>query len=106
MVAAKKRPVICRSEDLVNCGHGVDFTVSKNGELTPTFVIRFHGAIHAYVNRCAHRRLKLDWNKGEFFDAFSKHLLCATHRARYAPASGACVGGPCGPSQSGKTRRD
>jgi nitrite reductase/ring-hydroxylating ferredoxin subunit len=51
--------------------------------------------VHAYLNRCAHRSLELDWNEGDFFDAFGEHLLCATHGARYAPASGACVGGPC-----------
>ena len=76
-----------------DCGRGIGFTVSRNGELTPVFVVRFHGAVHAYVNRCAHRRLKLDWNAGEFFDAWGNHLLCATHKARYAPARGVCVTG-------------
>ena len=96
MVATGQRPVICRSRELVDRGRGIRFTVRRHGEAAPAFVIRFGGAVHAYLNRCAHRSRELDWNEGEFFDAFGEHLLCATHGARYAPASGTCVGGPCG----------
>ena len=96
MVAASGRRVICRGNELVERGRGVRFTVSQRGEIVPAFVIRFEGQVHGYVNRCAHRMLELDWIDGEYFDAFGEHLLCATHGARYAPASGMCVGGPCG----------
>lgn len=96
MVAASKRPVICRSHELIERGRGVRFVVRRRGVVTPAFTVRFNGIAHAYLNRCAHRSLELDWVGGEFFDAFGEHLLCATHGARYIPASGACVGGPCG----------
>ena len=95
MVAANKRPVICRSLELIERGRGVRFVVRRRGVVTPAFAVRFNGIAHAYLNRCAHRSLELDWVSGEFFDAFGEHLLCATHGARYIPASGACVGGPC-----------
>jgi nitrite reductase/ring-hydroxylating ferredoxin subunit len=96
MVAAGQRPVICRSRELIERGRGIRFTVRRHGEAAPAFVVRFGAAVHAYLNRCGHRSPELDWNEGEFFDAFGEHLLCATHGARYAPASGTCVGGPCG----------
>ena len=89
------RCVICYSRELVERGHGVRFNVSRRGEAVSAFAVRFHGKVHAYLNRCAHRSLELDWNEGDFFDAFGDHLICATHGARYAPTSGACVGGPC-----------
>ena len=95
MATADKRPVICRSGELIERGHGVRFAVRRRGEASPAFAIRFNGIVHAYLNRCAHRSLELDWMEGDFFDAFGEHLLCATHGARYLPASGACVGGPC-----------
>ncbi|MCR4300261.1 MAG: Rieske 2Fe-2S domain-containing protein [Sulfuricaulis sp.] len=78
---------------MIERGRGLRFAVRRRGEVTPAFVIRFNGTAHAYLNRCAHRSLELDWVGGEFFDAFGEHLLCATHGARYIPASGACVGG-------------
>jgi nitrite reductase/ring-hydroxylating ferredoxin subunit len=89
-------PVWASLSSAGDCGVGIGFTVFRNGEIIPAFIVRFNGRVHAYLNRCAHRRLKLNWNAGEFFDASGNHLLCATHGARYAPASGKCVGGPCG----------
>ncbi|MHB8727466.1 MAG: Rieske (2Fe-2S) protein [Sulfuricaulis sp.] len=94
-MAATGRHVICRGRELVERGRGVRFKVLRHGVETPAFAIRFNGKVHAYLNRCAHRMLELDWNAGDFFDAFGEVLLCATHGARYAPASGVCVGGPC-----------
>jgi nitrite reductase/ring-hydroxylating ferredoxin subunit len=49
----------------------------------------------AYLNRCAHKLVELDWQEGEFFDAEHRYLVCATHGAMYDPASGVCVDGPC-----------
>lgn len=95
MAARGRTQVICRSRELVERGRGVRFKVWRRGAVVPAFVIRFDGKVHAYLNQCAHRMLELDWIAGDFFDAFGEHLLCATHGARYAPASGVCVGGPC-----------
>ncbi len=96
MAETGKRPVICRSRELIERGHGMCFAVRHHGEVTPAFAIRFNGIVYAYLNRCAHRSLELDWVEGDFFDVFGQYLLCATHGARYAPTSGTCVGGPCG----------
>ncbi|MBI3545507.1 MAG: Rieske (2Fe-2S) protein [Gammaproteobacteria bacterium] len=95
MVAAEPEGFICGSGQLLERGRGVRFTVQRQGSVTPAFVIRFEGQVHAYLNVCSHRSLELDWNEGEFFAVFGDELLCATHGARYAPASGHCVGGPC-----------
>ncbi|MHB8622937.1 MAG: Rieske (2Fe-2S) protein [Sulfuricaulis sp.] len=95
MAAGDGRHTICRSGDLLDSGRGIRFQVRRHGKLVSAFVIRFQGEAHAYLNQCVHRSLELDWNQGDFFDAFGEHLLCATHGARYAPASGLCVGGPC-----------
>ena len=95
MAATPARRVICHSRELVERGRGFRFEVVRRGEAIPAFAIRFNGEAHAYLNRCSHRSIELDWNAGEFFDAFGQLLLCATHGARYAPASGVCMGGPC-----------
>ena len=95
MAATGEPSVICRNRELTDRGRGIRFTVRRHGEAVPAFVVRFGGAVHAYLNRCAHRMLELDWNAGDFFDAFGMYLLCATHGARYAPVSGLCIGGPC-----------
>lgn len=96
MASETERSVICRSHDLVERGRGVRFVVRRFGETVNAFAIRWNGTVHAYLNRCAHRSMELDWNEGEFLDASGEQIICATHGARYRTDSGACIGGPCG----------
>jgi nitrite reductase/ring-hydroxylating ferredoxin subunit len=87
--------VICASEALVDSGRGVRFEVEYFGEPAPAFAVRYRGCVHAYLNRCAHVAMELDWQEGVFFDAEGRDLVCATHGAVYEPSSGRCLGGPC-----------
>jgi nitrite reductase/ring-hydroxylating ferredoxin subunit len=86
---------ICRSDDLVEGGPGVRFTVERLGAGEPAFLVRFRGQVHAFLNRCGHVPVELDWQQGEFFDSSGLYLICATHGALYAPDSGRCLGGRC-----------
>jgi nitrite reductase/ring-hydroxylating ferredoxin subunit len=87
--------VVCASATLADGGDGVRFEVKERGATVPAFAIRYEGRVYAYVNRCAHVGVELDWQAGRFFDADGIVLLCSTHGALYDPASGACLGGPC-----------
>ena len=87
--------LICTSDELAEGGSGVRFEVALGGRTEPAFVVRYDGTPRAYVNRCAHVPMELDWQPGSFFDADGLYLICATHGAMYDPASGACAGGPC-----------
>ncbi|KAF0163627.1 MAG: ferredoxin subunit of nitrite reductase and ring-hydroxylating dioxygenase [Rhodocyclaceae bacterium] len=86
---------ICASEDLAEGGPGVRFTLDRQGVCEPAFAVRFGGRVHAYLNRCAHLSVELDWQPGQFFDHSGLYLICATHGALYAPDSGRCIGGRC-----------
>ena len=86
---------ICASGDLVDGGDGVRFEFESEGETVAAFAIRHGGRAYAYVNRCAHIAMELDWQPGKFFDSEGEYLICSTHGALYAPESGACRGGPC-----------
>ena len=92
---APQQRLICASADLVDGGDGVRFEVQLHGRSEPAFVVRHRGRAHAYLNRCAHVPVELDWMPGAFFDAEREMLICATHGATYDPASGHCVRGPC-----------
>ena len=93
--------VICDSERLVDGGEGVRFPVSLFGEAAVGFVVRYHGKPYAYLNRCAHVPMELDWVQGQFFESSGEFIMCATHGAVYRPESGVCAGGPC---RGGKLR--
>ena len=69
--------------------------VTRRGSEEAAFAVRFRGRVHAFLNRCGHVPVELDWQQGEFFDGSGLYLICATHGALYAPDSGRCLGGRC-----------
>ncbi|MFQ5995440.1 MAG: Rieske (2Fe-2S) protein [Acidiferrobacterales bacterium] len=87
--------VICSSAKLTDGGRGKRFVVQVHGETLPAFAVRYRGGVYAFINRCTHRGVELDWSEGHFFDRDGDFLICATHGALYDPATGACVNGPC-----------
>jgi nitrite reductase/ring-hydroxylating ferredoxin subunit len=87
--------VICASADLAEAGQGVRFEVGYRGETAAAFVVRYEGQVHAYLNRCPHVAMELDWLPGAFFDFESRDLICSTHGAVFSASSGKCLGGPC-----------
>ena len=86
---------LCTSRDLQDGGLAVPFDVVYAGQSTRAFAVRFEGQPQAYLNRCTHVAMELDWQPNRVFDTEGKWLLCATHGATYAPQTGQCVGGPC-----------
>jgi len=86
---------ICDAAALVDGGKGIRFPVEAFGAAATGFVVRHAGKVHAYLNRCAHVPVELDWAEGEFFESGKLYLMCSTHGALYIPETGACAGGPC-----------
>jgi len=93
---ARRQRLIAASDQIVERGKGFRFTIDKaGGDWLPAFAIRYRGEVFAYVNRCAHVGVELDWAEGDFFDVSGLYLVCATHGAAYFPNSGKCAMGPC-----------
>lgn len=86
---------LCASNDLLDGGLAVPFDVIYQGQTCRAFAIRFRGHAHAYLNRCTHVAMELDYQPNQFFDSTGHWLICSTHGALHAPDTGACVGGPC-----------
>jgi nitrite reductase/ring-hydroxylating ferredoxin subunit len=86
---------LCNSGDLVDGGMAVPFDVVYAGQTCRAFAIRYREGVHAYLNRCTHVAMELDWQPNRFFDDTGQWLLCGTHGAAYRPDTGACAGGPC-----------
>lgn len=86
---------LCNSRDLVDGGLAVPFDVVYAGQTCRAFAVRWKGAVHAYLNRCAHIAMEMDAQPDRIFDDSGQWLLCSTHGAVYRPDTGACGGGPC-----------
>ena len=87
---------LCASQELAEKGKALVFDVLLWGQRARAFALRFDGRVVAYLNRCAHVPVEMDWQPGEFLDSGREWILCSIHGAAYEPATGRCVGGPCG----------
>ena len=93
--AAFEAHALCTSGALVEGGLAVPFDVVYQGQSCRAFAIRYAGRAHAYLNRCSHVPMEMDYQPDRFFDSTGHWLICATHGALYQPDTGRCVGGPC-----------
>ena len=62
-------PVIalCASADLQEGGLAVPFDVQYSGQTCRAFAIRYQGVAHAYLNRCTHVAMEMDYQPNRFF---------------------------------------
>lgn len=88
--------LVCRSEQLLERGKGVQWDLLYCGREERAFALRIDGQAVAYLNRCSHVPVELDWQPDEFLDSERRYIICAIHGATYSPATGACVMGRCG----------
>jgi nitrite reductase/ring-hydroxylating ferredoxin subunit len=91
-------------------GDSCEVVVARVGEVTPgqtkkfflrwdgreeeCFLVNFDGKLHAYINRCCHVPMTMDWIENQFLTDDKRYILCATHGACYDPDTGECVVGP------------
>jgi nitrite reductase/ring-hydroxylating ferredoxin subunit len=97
MMPAMSTP-IARTSELAP-GATKKFLLTCDGQEIEGFVLNVGGAFHAWVNRCRHVPMGLDWVENQFFTEDGQFLQCATHGAYYLPDTGECIAGPpCGKS--------
>lgn len=75
-------------------GKSKKFDLPVGEREVPCFVVNWRGEHYAYVNKCRHVAMEMDWVENRFFDEDGEILLCPTHGACYAPDTGECVAGP------------
>jgi len=86
---------LCNSADLLDSGSAVPFNVLYFSKYCSAFAVRYAGIVYAYLNRCSHVPMEMDYQPNQFFDLTGHWLICATHGAMYAPRTGHCSLGPC-----------
>ncbi len=86
---------LCNSSDLVDRGDAVPFDVVYCGQTCRGFAVRYGAHAYAYLNRCLHVPMEMDYQPNQFFDMTGNWIICATHGAIYRPDTGECAGGPC-----------
>ncbi|WP_275667846.1 Rieske (2Fe-2S) protein [Marinobacter salexigens] len=95
-------PVCTRAE--LQAGRFIEFTMprteaelAKHPDTLPLtgFVFLDGATPRAYLNRCPHMGVELNWKPGRFMDSDNLFLQCSTHGALFKPKDGECIAGPC-----------
>jgi nitrite reductase/ring-hydroxylating ferredoxin subunit len=81
---------LCAPSELAE-GQSLGFLI---GQMS-LFAVRRGGQVYAYLNRCPHRGITLEWQKDRFLDDSGSLIRCSTHGALFLIESGECVAGPC-----------
>lgn len=66
-----------------------------DGRRLDIFLVRQERRVQAYINRCPHTGVPLNWVPNDFLDATREQIICSTHAARFRMEDGLCVFGPC-----------
>lgn len=82
---------LCMLDDITD-GGAVAVQVDDK---TQYIVLRRGNAAWAYLNRCPHFSIPLDFEPGVFCTYDSNMLMCAHHSAMFRFEDGLCVDGPC-----------
>ena len=85
---------LCRLDDIADPG-AKGFVFGDGAAREEIFVVRQGGAVYGYVNSCPHQGTPLEFLDDRFLTADKTLILCSTHGARFAIATGDCVAGPC-----------
>jgi len=84
---------ICGVSELAP-GQSFKFLLPIRGAEEECFLINYRGLFHAYINRCRHVPIAMDWVDNQFFAEEGRYLMCQTHNAYYEPDTGECIAGP------------
>lgn len=97
MAAAADTSVVVARVGELQPGQTKKFFLLWRGEEEECFVVNHRGTLYAYVNRCCHVPMAMDWIDNQFMTEDNEYVQCATHGAHYLPDTGECVSGPpCG----------
>jgi len=85
--------IVARVDELAP-GQTKKFMLMVDGREEECFVVNHNGELYAYVNRCCHVPMTMDWVDNQFMTEDKQFIQCATHGACYLPDTGECVSGP------------
>ncbi|HTN35201.1 MAG TPA: Rieske 2Fe-2S domain-containing protein [Marinobacter sp.] len=90
---------VCSHSELIP-GKFIEFQIEQastaDGSLPLTgFLFADGHQPKAYINKCPHMGIELNWMPGRFMDTDKLFIQCSSHGALFKPGTGECIAGPC-----------
>lgn len=76
-------------------GKSKKFKMKRGNRDLEAFLVNYQGNHFAFINRCPHTGIALDFVDNLFFSSDERYVMCATHGAVFEPPTGECIWGPC-----------
>jgi nitrite reductase/ring-hydroxylating ferredoxin subunit len=89
-----RRKFVARVGELAH-GASKKFKIRRGEFNIEALLVNYQGNFFAYLNRCPHVGISMDWVDNQFFTVDRRYLMCANHGAVFEPPTGECVWGPC-----------
>src|SRR3546814_9425075 len=77
-----------------------------SSDLRAIFLVHHNGQVRAFVNRCPHWGIELNYQPNVFLDMDKQYIQCANHGALFETDSGACIQGPCHRSEERRVGKE
>lgn len=94
MASGPTEPVIVARVGELRPGQTKKFLLPCGPSEVEAFVVNHRGSLRAYINRCRHVPMTMDWVENQFLTEDGAYILCSTHGACFRPDTGECVDGP------------
>jgi len=85
---------LCNSDEIEDPGSR-GFEIKHGRNQLSLFVVHRDDVFTAFINRCPHTGVNLEWQEDRFLDMDNRYIQCATHDALFETDSGLCIAGPC-----------
>jgi nitrite reductase/ring-hydroxylating ferredoxin subunit len=85
---------LCRLDEIAD-GSGHEVTFGAGHEPFRVLLLRRGDRVWAYLNRCPHFSLPLNYEPQQFVTLDAEVIMCAHHAAFFRFDDGACFDGPC-----------
>lgn len=88
------RPIrLCRFNELpIGAARGFDPLGSGADTI---LILRRADAVRAFLNRCPHQGVALEYRKDRFLTHDGERIMCHAHGALFDPDTGRCIDGAC-----------
>lgn len=73
----------------------LSFHFEQKNKQIEGFLLKQNAQYRAYLNRCPHTGVNLNWSPHVFFDLNMEFIQCSMHGALFQPLDGLCIHGPC-----------
>jgi nitrite reductase/ring-hydroxylating ferredoxin subunit len=93
IVMPMKEP-LCHINEIADPG-AKGFELAHNDKTLAFFVVKKHGQIFGYLNKCPHVGINLEWRPDDFLNIDKSLIQCSVHGAEFIIETGHCIGGPC-----------